>query len=109
MSTAIKPEARDLDADLAICEAATRGPWMWTWNGLCLSPEGAVDSGDYVAWLQHSEGPNDEDRKFIADARAGWPYAIRRSQEAEQENDKLRDEINLLQEQLKQHRSHCFD
>lgn len=95
-----KDQARDLEADLAICEAATPGPWNWTWDGLCLSSEGAADSGDYVAWVQHTAGgPNDADRVLISEARGGWPYAIRRAMEAEAEIDRLRNELQIQQEQ----------
>lgn len=66
--------ARDLDGDLAICEAATQADWYS---------------------VAH----------FIAEARVGWPETIRELQAAEREIDKLRDEINLLQEQL-QRRGH---
>jgi len=40
--------------------------------------------------------------EFIRQAREGWPYAIRRALEAEAEVDRLRNELNILQEQLAQ-------
>jgi len=39
---------------------------------------------------------------FIREALEGWPYAIRRALEAETEIDRLRNELNILQEQLEQ-------
>lgn len=40
--------------------------------------------------------------KFIAAAREGWPYAIRYALKLEKEIDRLRNEIDILQEQLEQ-------
>jgi len=80
-------ETRDLDADLALCEAAT---WE-TWDKLIWH----IPAADF---------------HFTAESRQGWPYAIRRAQEAEREVDRLRNEIGMLQEQLSQHhRSGCYD
>lgn len=83
---AVKERVRDLEADLAICEAAT--PWPW-----------AVDDGflDVIS-----------EEIFIAEAREGWPYAIRRAMAAEAENDRLRNELNILQEQLHD-KGRCWD
>lgn len=40
--------------------------------------------------------------KFVAEAPAGWSYAINRALEAESEVDRLRHEIDILQDQLNQ-------
>lgn len=78
-------QARDLDADLALCEGA---------SGVTLHDFNAI--GRLV--------------QFAREAATGWTAAIQRAQEAEEEKDKLREENALLQEQLQQHhRSHCFD
>lgn len=37
---------------------------------------------------------------FVADARKGWPYAIKRTLEAEKQVDQLQHEIRMLQDQL---------
>ncbi|WP_127580158.1 hypothetical protein [Paenibacillus koleovorans] len=100
---------RDLEADLAICEAAT--PGNWETDGFSVFTEMKPDySGGYSIFHSH-EGPNREnDCEFASAARAGWPYAIRRAMEAENEIDRLRNELNMLQEQLQQqHRSACYD
>lgn len=46
---------------------------------------------------------------LMIQAPEGWPYAIRRALELEVENDRLREEISLMQEQVQQHRSLCYD
>jgi len=93
---------RDLKADLALCEAATPGPWEWTpdnWNGgfggivgkdnaEVLFPDHR-NEGDYGdAWFE--EYPSEADGKFIVEAREGWPEAIRRAIKAEKECTELR-------------------
>jgi hypothetical protein len=77
---------RDLHADLAICNAATAGPWEW-----------GVDNGESL--LQNSRGVpvvfisepgiTDADARFIAEARTGWPHAIERALAAEKEVARL--------------------
>lgn len=106
--------SRDLDADLVICEAATQGPWET--DGFSVFTKMLPDyrGGLTVAQLCGTwsvTNPNHEnDCSFISAARTGWPYAIQRAQAAEQEVDRLRNEIDMLQEQLSQHhRSPCYD
>lgn len=38
---------------------------------------------------------------FSAIAVTGWPYAIKRAQDAENEVDRLRNELNILQERMR--------
>ena len=90
---------RDLHADLALCEAATPGPWEYHGRGYTgvavwraggpghgsiaeLSP---VNFGDKRQWAEC-----ENNARFIAEAREGWPHAIRRALEAEAERDELR-------------------
>ncbi|WP_338461656.1 hypothetical protein V5G20_18055 [Brevibacillus borstelensis] len=80
---------RDLHADLAICNAATAGPWR-------TSPDGRY-SLDIVSIPEQvvicstdSFGDGAHDARFIAEARTGWPHAIGRALEAEREADALR-------------------
>ncbi|WP_217598031.1 hypothetical protein [Cohnella sp. GbtcB17] len=76
---------RDLDADLMLCAEAS-----------ILT----IQTQDVLGRMV----------KFAADAINGWPYAIRRAKAAEDENDKLREENAMLQEQMQQlQRSHCYD
>jgi len=91
----IARKARDLEADLAICEAATSGPYFIRpcecgCNSVTMSI--TLTDGRFLP----------EDARFIAEAREGWPYAIRRALVAEAEVDRLRNELNILQEQLAQ-------
>jgi hypothetical protein len=112
-STAVKSEARDLDADLAICEAATPGAWETDTFSIFTAMRPDFTGGLTVASLRGmwkvSNPKHENDCEFIAAARTGWPYAILRAKDAEKENDRLRTELEMLQEQLQQHRSHCFD
>ena len=80
---------RALHADLAICNAATPGPWQ-------TSPDGRY-SLDIVSMPEQvvicstdSFGQAAHDGRFIAEARTGWPHAIERALKAEAERDELR-------------------
>ena len=92
MPVQIARKSRDLEADLAICEAATPGPW--TFDRISIKRE------EYALLLSYLS--TQDDLRFVAEAREGWPYAIRRALEAEAEVDRLRNEIQILQEQLEQ-------
>lgn len=96
--------ARDLEADLAICEAATPGPYR-TWRCECGSP---VCDQVFISVTNSDGRLNPEDARFYAEARDGWPYAIRRAMKAEEEIDRLHNEIGILQEQLSQS-GRCWD
>jgi len=93
----IATQVRDLEADLAICEAATPGPWKYAPCG--CSP--TCDNAD-LSLISDEGWVSLDDARFITEAREGWPYAIRRALAAEAEIDRLRDEIRMLQEQLEQ-------
>lgn len=96
---------RNLHADLAICEAATLGPW-WTedtadtwqlFGGPCgmhqliKAPKVCAEYAEY--W------PEPEDAAFIAEARTGWPHAIERAITAEIAADVLRHDYAKLSEE----------
>lgn len=92
-------EVRDLEADLELCNCATPGPWV------VMSESIATAKTDRDGWHDgiirpRTPRPRREIMRFIAEARQGWPYAIQRAQEAEQEVDRLRNELDMLQEQL---------
>jgi len=90
----ITTPARDLEVDLAICEAATPGPYEQR-DLYVTAKMGANEVAISICYAPSVA-------QFIAEAREGWPYAIRRALEAEAEVDRLRDEIRMLQEQLEQ-------
>lgn len=68
-------EKRDLQADLAICEEATEGPWALTFD-LRLIPNKPTMPGKSLLKLYSNQ-------IFVVTARTGWPHAIRRAMEAE--------------------------
>ena len=83
---------RNLQADLAICEAATPGPWK--------VDKSLIEIDGYTLFISYCATPRD--LRFAVEAREGWPHAIRRALAAEAEIDRLRNEIQILQEQLEQ-------
>ncbi|WP_058301720.1 hypothetical protein [Gorillibacterium timonense] len=70
---------RDLQADLAICEAATPGP-------IQMKPCACGRCNQFLLSITHADGRFDpENAKFIVEAREGWPEAIQRALKAEAE------------------------
>lgn len=108
---------RDLAADLAICEAATAGPWEVA-PDVC-GPEGMAvyETEDYGCICEvgdpYARGNNRpaENMRMIAEAREGWPEAIRRAMAAEKAaqefaeiiNDKQAEVIRLRKDKLRLH------
>jgi hypothetical protein len=84
---------RDLEADLAICEAATPGPFEVSLQGVVE----VTSNGKSIAMVCDRDTA-----KFFAEAREGWPAAIRYAMKLENEIDRLRNEIDILQDQLNQ-------
>ncbi|WP_010494985.1 hypothetical protein [Paenibacillus elgii] len=88
---------RDLAADLRICDAATAGPWRRSgdkWGDLVVySPEmrGFHNNGGEIAEL---DGDQMKNATFVAEARTGWPHAIKRALDAEAEAERLRSAID---------------
>lgn len=78
---------RDLAADLALCEAATPGPWRYEDGDVNRrDPRPAVLTYfDYEEgeWFIHADFADKDDAIFSAAAREGWPIAIRRAMAAE--------------------------
>lgn len=102
-----KRVVRDLEADLAICEAATPGPWK---QFICPVSDAMKDhpyhhgvSSTRSTLVMAVTGPygdtqSAQDAAFIAAAREGWPYTIRRALEAEDVIDRLRNELQMCHE-----------
>lgn len=100
---------RDLHADLAVCEAATAGPWAaraWTVpKDDQFSVESEPTGAELATFWQGSRYPGsweitaEEARSnavFCAKARSGWPHAIERALAAEAENAELRRQLSEL-------------
>lgn len=90
------------------CEAATPGPWEQR-NLYVTAKMGANEVAISICYAPSVA-------QFIAEAREGWPHAIRRALEmedkcrqlafelekAEREIDRLQNELGIYQEQLEQ-------
>lgn len=59
---------RNLLRDLTICAAATDGPWLFNGNEVVEERNPHVGIAGALS---------EEDNRFIAEARAGWPHAIK--------------------------------
>lgn len=83
-------DKRDLHADLAICNAATPGPWALDYDyedrRHCVE---AVNVPSWGGGVIVADCAEEADARFIAEARAGWPHAIGRAMAAEAEVDRL--------------------
>ncbi|MFW5434287.1 hypothetical protein [Paenibacillus apiarius] len=82
---------RALHADLAICDVATPGPWLVD-EGVAnqiRQPNGSKRRR--ITTPPDADGISDA--KFIAEAREGWPEAIRRAILAEAEVKRLRETL----------------
>lgn len=90
---------RDLHADLALCEAATNGPWthsrfaagyVMTDDDKCTIVASVVEYNEDGSI--HKKFAGEEclaNRTLIAESREGWPEAIRRAIAAEAEVERL--------------------
>jgi hypothetical protein len=81
---------RDLQKDLELCNAATPGPWFSPWdNEETLDCFTSVATDEAVIEIDWYDGSHlvvtEEDARFIVQAREGWPHAIERALELEEE------------------------
>ncbi|MCM3205675.1 hypothetical protein [Paenibacillus illinoisensis] len=84
---------RDLNADLALCEATTPGPWQYGKGEKSRrDPRPAVlmtfdySDGD---WYISADFADIDEARFAAESREGWPESIRRAIAAEAEVQRL--------------------
>lgn len=94
---------RDLHADLRLCEAATVGPWETGYDH--EEQRYCVEAVNEVSWgggFIVADCAYKEDAKFIAEAREGWPHAIRRALEAGELITELMEENRQLKAELEQ-------
>jgi len=104
---------RDLDADLAICNAATSGPWRIKgvniidgrgYPVLRKEPMGrAYGGGDATLHIERI----DANAAFAIEARTGWPIAIERAINAEAEVESLRMQRDSLEATLQHYRGYA--
>ncbi|WP_068792796.1 hypothetical protein [Brevibacillus laterosporus] len=72
---------RNLHEDLEICNVATEGPWAADYHeGHCVEATSIPSWGGGVIVCY---GVERADARFIAEARDGWPHAIKRALDAE--------------------------
>ncbi|WP_279041746.1 hypothetical protein [Brevibacillus borstelensis] len=98
---------RDLQADLKICEAATPGPWRMNdsdmyEDNIVWGPKGPGYGAVARVENDYPRKPRINDARFVAEAREGWPETIRYAMSLEREIDRLRNELDIFQEQLEQ-------
>lgn len=101
MATVNTATKRDLHADLALCEAATKGPWthsrfaagyVMTDDDKCTTVASVVEYNEDGSI--HKKFAGDEclaNRSFISESREGWVEALRRAIAAEEKWSQLRD------------------
>lgn len=82
-------DMRDLREDIAICDAATSGPWS---AEITLRDTQVYDSTDTYPIAEFNFANGDNDARFTAAARTGWPHAIERAIRAEAEVRRLRND-----------------
>jgi hypothetical protein len=81
---------RDAAADLAMCEAATPGPWVVDGeNGVIWDGNGQI-----VVVLDANADPDNDD--FIAESRTALPHWINRAVAAEAEVERLREALRSI-------------
>ncbi len=77
---------RDLEKDLAICEAATPGPWD---DVADIVHSGNSCGDEYNCGIECKEA----DARFITESRTGWPEAIKRAKAAMAEVKRLKEAL----------------
>ena len=88
-------EGRDEEADLAMCEAASKGPWEYLFSDGCREPHcvmGAPDidgSSTIVAGTPWTHDQAPKDMTFIAKSRTALPHYILALRTCRKERDEL--------------------
>lgn len=111
---------RDLQKDLEICQSATPGPWEirgdapYSVDGKVIfhgrgNKNRTIARFPYGNIIGKPKGWGKKDKayqqllvniEFIAEAREGWPKAIKRATDAEEENTKLKTELKSTRSRL---------
>lgn len=86
---------RNAAKDLAMCEAATPGPWKTSQHDEYSLDIVSVPEQEVICWTD-SFGQGARDGYFIAEAREALPYWIKRAVAAETEVKKLAEALELI-------------
>lgn len=91
-------QKRDAAADLAMCEAAAPGPWVWSVFRWHIA---GSDSVVAVALEGHGGAEpiiaiDDNDARFIAESRTALPHWINRAVAAEAEVERIQKETEAI-------------
>lgn len=107
-------DKRDLKADLALCEARTKGPVRWQKFGdqyyltgqyrlrpiifatIEIGGKIHISNRDAKKDLLMPLDPNHPDSRFVEEAWDGWPDTIRYAQELEAEIERLKAEVKQI-------------
>ncbi len=98
---------QDLETYLALCEAATPGPWKMKVT-YCEKPgyeqyikriDITTQDGYVIATFSYVN-PMKENAIMITTARTGWPETIKRAMAIELERDELKEQVELLEAAL---------
>jgi hypothetical protein len=91
---------RDFAEDQRICDAATVGPWcesrlaagyVITEDDLCATVASVIEyNEDGSEYMRFMRGKAMDNRRFIAEARTGWPAALERIRAQDAEIKQLR-------------------
>lgn len=88
---------RDLQKDLELCSKATKGPW---YIDKVDGPNRLIATTSFYGggkiYTKGQEASPGADAEFIAEAREGWPGAIKRAMVAEAVNAEVLDILNVL-------------
>lgn len=96
-------ESRDAEADLAVCDAASPGPWA-LWDGCSWRRFGSVHTQrlviEPIVYSQRDRHPDllvsKEDAAFVTMAREALPFWIHEASRLKLENQRLREVLENL-------------
>lgn len=103
--------ARNLKKDLELCNKATKGPWYT--GGIDGVPNRLIATTSFFGggkvYTRGQDANPGVDAEFIAEARTGWPEAIKRSIEAEAKILELENRIDVLSTVVNMYCSPYYD
>lgn len=90
----------------AVCDAATEGPWEWQNYGFDEYYLSSL-AGKKKVLLRLS--PGTPDSKFIPGARSGWPRALKRIREQDEEIARLRARTQAAEDEVVRYSGYAYD